>query len=81
MFWSDKKSAKNSHHTVAVIGLSSFGYYLCRYLSDIGADVLAIDIKENKIDDVKGFVKQAIVADGRNKEYWQKPSPKITPGF
>jgi len=71
MFWSDKKSIKNSKHSVAVIGLSSFGYYLCRYLSDIGADVLAIDIKEDKIDSVKTFVKQAIVADGRNKETLQ----------
>ncbi|RMF58292.1 MAG: TrkA family potassium uptake protein [Calditrichaeota bacterium] len=52
---------------MAVIGLSSFGFYLCRYLTDIGTEVLALDIKEDRIDDVKSFVKRAIVGDAKDK--------------
>ncbi len=54
--------------TFAVIGLSSFGYYLCRYLSELGSEVMAIDIDEDKIDQVKSFVSKAIVADATDKE-------------
>ena len=54
--------------TFAVIGLSSFGHYLCRYLSELGSDVMAIDISEERIDEVKGFVKKAVVADAKDKE-------------
>lgn len=54
--------------TFAVIGLSSFGYYLCRHLSEHEAEVLAVDIIEDKIDDVKSFVKKAIVADAKDKD-------------
>lgn len=52
----------------AVIGLSTFGEYLTKYLSDIGFQVMAIDTNELKIDKVKNIVSKAIVADARDKE-------------
>jgi trk system potassium uptake protein TrkA len=55
-------------NNIAVIGLSSFGYFLCKYLSEAGAQVLAIDNNEEKIDQVKSFVKRAIVANAKEKE-------------
>ena len=63
-FW---KKAFERPRSVAVIGLSTFGYYLCRYLSEEGVDVLAVDINEERIDDVKSFVKRAIVGDAKDK--------------
>lgn len=54
--------------SIAIIGLSSFGHYLCKYLADTGIDVLAIDRNEARIDDVKSFVKKAVVADACDKE-------------
>lgn len=54
--------------TIAVIGLSSFGHYLCRYLSEAGVNVYAIDIDEKQIDEIKDFVAKAVVADARDKD-------------
>ncbi|MBC8179952.1 TrkA family potassium uptake protein [candidate division KSB1 bacterium] len=53
---------------IAVIGLSSFGFYLCKYLSEAGVQVMAIDNSEDKINSIKSFVKKAIVADAKQKE-------------
>lgn len=53
---------------IAVIGLSSFGYYLCKFLSETGVNVMAIDSKEEKINSVKDFVRKAVVADAKDKE-------------
>lgn len=57
--------------TIAIIGLSSFGHYLCRYLSESGIQVLAIDVDEKRIDEVKPHVAKAVVADARDKETLQ----------
>ena len=53
---------------IAVIGISSFGYYMCKYLSDTGVHVLAIDSDETKVESVKTFVDRAIIADATQKE-------------
>lgn len=52
----------------AVIGLSSFGYHLCKNLSELGAPVMAIDTDADKIDDIKPFVQKAVVADAKDKD-------------
>jgi len=54
--------------TFAVIGLSSFGYYLCRHLSEAGSQVMAIDLNEDRIDDVRPFVQKAVIADAKDKD-------------
>ena len=48
---------------IAVIGMSSFGYYLARTLTEKGGKVLVIDSDEAKIDAVKGYVTKAVVGD------------------
>lgn len=53
---------------IAVIGLSSFGYYLCKYLSEKGIDIMAIDSDEDRVEKVKSFVKKAVVADAKEKD-------------
>jgi trk system potassium uptake protein TrkA len=51
----------------AIIGLSTFGFYLSKYLSDRGFDVLAIDLNESRIDKVKEFVTKAVILDATDK--------------
>ena len=51
----------------AIIGLSTFGFYLSKYLSDRGFDVLAIDLNESRIDKVKKFVTKAVILDATDK--------------
>lgn len=48
---------------IAVLGLSSFGYYLARKLAELGSEVLAVDRQEAVIDQVKTYVTKAVVAD------------------
>jgi len=52
----------------AIIGLSSFGYYLAKTLSAKGYQVMAIDKREERVERVKGFVDRAVVADASDKE-------------
>lgn len=54
--------------TFAVIGLSSFGFFLCKALSERGLSVLAVDNDESKIDDVKQIVDKAVIADATDKD-------------
>ena len=53
---------------IAVVGMSSFGFFLCRALTDRKLSVMAIDSNEARIDDVKPFVEKAIIADATDKE-------------
>lgn len=54
---------KISDKQFAVIGLGRFGLSVCQELTDSGAQVLAIDINEDKVKAVAQLVTQAIVAN------------------
>ncbi|MGL4476375.1 MAG: potassium channel family protein [Shewanella sp.] len=47
----------------AIIGLGRFGMALCSELVEQGAQVLAIDIKEELVEKVADMVNQAVIAD------------------
>ncbi len=47
----------------AVIGLGRFGMSIATKLADAGNEVLAIDLDEGRIDDVKQRVTHAVIAD------------------
>ena len=51
----------------AIIGMSSFGYFLARDLAKEGVDVLAIDWDEEKIEKIKPYVQKAVIADGTDR--------------
>jgi trk system potassium uptake protein len=53
---------------VAVIGMSSFGFYLARELSEKKSSVLAIDIDEAMIDKIKPYVTKAVIADATDSD-------------
>jgi len=52
----------------AVLGLGAFGSHLARSLAEKGAEVLAIDIDEQAVDNVKDYVTHAVVADASDKK-------------
>ena len=50
--------------TYLVIGLDTFGVALCEELTTLGgADVVALDIKEEAINRVTAFVDNAVIGD------------------
>lgn len=49
-----------------VIGLGNFGFNVAKSLSIKGHQVLAIDISEERIDEIKEYVSEAIIADAKN---------------
>ncbi len=51
-----------------VIGLGRFGSELARQLCKLGAEVLAMDVRESLVQQVAGDVTQAVVGDARDKE-------------
>ncbi|NLU40891.1 MAG: TrkA family potassium uptake protein [Firmicutes bacterium] len=51
----------------AVIGLGRFGSSVARTLSDLGHEVLAIDIDEERVQQVEGFVTHAVQADATDE--------------
>ena len=52
----------------AVIGLGNFGYYLATQLYKKCYEVLAIDKKQNLVQEIKDKVNQAIVADAAERK-------------
>lgn len=50
----------------AVIGLGRFGTSIARTLADRGAEVLAIDNRPEKVEDIKDQVAYAVVLDSRD---------------
>ncbi|NLU41890.1 MAG: TrkA family potassium uptake protein [Firmicutes bacterium] len=51
----------------AVIGLGRFGSSVAKTLSDLGHEVLAIDIDEERVQQVEGFVTHAVQADATDE--------------
>jgi len=53
---------------IAVIGMSSFGFYLAKTISEKKTTVLVIDRDEAIIDKIKPYVTKAVVADATDIE-------------
>lgn len=51
----------------AVIGLGRFGFHVARTLSDMGAEVAAIDIDKERVDQVSDFVTLAYTLDATDE--------------
>lgn len=49
-----------------VIGLGNFGFNVAKSLASRGHQVLAIDIDKERIEDIKDYVSEAIIADSKN---------------
>ena len=53
----------NDNKQFAVIGLGRFGTSLCTEFARQGIDILAIDVDEEKVNQISNVVQQAVVAD------------------
>ena len=54
--------------TGIVIGLGEFGIHIAKSLSAEGAEVIAIDVNEKRVNLVRNFVMKAIVADAAQQQ-------------
>lgn len=52
---------------IAVIGLSAFGMALVEALANERCHVLAVDIDEHKVDEVRQLADEAVIADARER--------------
>ncbi|OYV03134.1 potassium uptake system protein, partial [candidate division bacterium WOR-3 4484_18] len=55
-----------------VIGLGKFGISVAKALSRKGAEVLAIDTDEERVNEASNFATQAIILDATDKEALQR---------
>jgi len=53
--------------SIAIVGLSSFGYYLAQELVKEGVQILALDTDADKIDKIRNQVHKAVLADGTDR--------------
>ena len=51
-----------------VIGLGNFGFNVAIALSELGNQVLAIDLNSKKVEKIKDMVTEAVISDSRDKE-------------
>lgn len=58
---------RKSSKQFAVIGLGRFGSSVARNLSKMGYEVLAIDVKEDSVQELAGVVTQAVQADATDE--------------
>ncbi len=52
-----------------IVGLGTFGENVAKYLTEKGAQVIAIDKNEKKIQDIAPFVTQALTADATDEKF------------
>lgn len=55
--------------TILLIGLGRFGKHIAKELNEIGHEVMAVDIKEDKVNAVLPFVTNALIGDSTNEEF------------
>jgi len=53
--------------SIAIIGLSSFGYFLSLELVNQGIEIMTIDLDEEKIEKIKRYVNKAVIADATDR--------------
>ena len=54
---------------ILLIGVGRFGRHIAMQLSQLGHQVMAVDIKEERINDVLPFVTNAQIGDSTNEEF------------
>ncbi len=55
--------------TVLILGLGEFGSNIAKRMSEFKCEVMAVDIKEERVDDILPFVGSARIGDSTNEEF------------
>jgi trk system potassium uptake protein TrkA len=63
-------------HQIIIIGLGQFGMSLARTLSEKGAEVLAVDVQKNLVEEAAAFVTEAMVIDATDETALARLEPK-----
>lgn len=66
------KGRKTTKKRVVVIGLGSFGSWISRALVEQGHDVIAVDKKQEVVDQHAHTVTRGVVGDGTDREFLEK---------
>ena len=53
----------------AIIGLGNFGFNIAKKLAEYGTKVLAIDINEERVNEIKNYVQDVVIGDAKNKKF------------
>jgi len=61
---------------ILIIGLGQFGMSLARTLSDVGAEVLAVDTRKSLVEEASAFVAEALVADAADETQLARLGPE-----
>lgn len=61
---------------ILIIGLGHFGMSLARALSEKGAEVLAVDVNKNLVEEASSFVTEAMVIDATDETELARLEPK-----
>jgi len=59
-----------------VVGLGTFGENVAKYLTEKGAQVIAIDKDEKKVQNIAHFVTQALTADATDEKFLKSLNPE-----
>ena len=62
------KKAKSEKVTYGIIGLGRFGYALALELCNAGADIIALDLNEDKIREIREYTENAFVIKSLDKK-------------
>ena len=54
---------------ILLIGLSHFGKHVAEELADLGHEVMAVDINEEKVNEILPIVTNAQIGDSTNAEF------------
>ena len=54
--------------SILIIGLGKFGHHLCSNLAELGNEIMAVDIKEEVLEDLLSVVTSAKIGDCTNEE-------------
>lgn len=60
---------------ILIIGLGQFGMSLARTLSEKGAEVLAVDVRKNLVEEAAGFVTEAMIIDAMDESELARLEP------
>ncbi|MCR5041089.1 MAG: TrkA family potassium uptake protein [Clostridia bacterium] len=55
--------------TVLIIGVGEFGGRIARRMEELRCEVMAVDVSEERINEIMPYVTDAIIGDGTNEEF------------
>ena len=55
--------------TVLIIGVGQFGCHIAKRMEELRCEVMAVDVNEERINEIMPYVTNAVIGDGTNEEF------------